>query len=183
MRTWQLDSDKFDNLVHYIIWRCPDLDKLGSVKLHKILWKSDTRNYVERGEPITGARYVKRQFGPATDELLHARDRLKSQGKIDFWRDEKFAGDYPKDAYKSLQSPPSNFLSGDERKVVDYWIQEICLKHTAASISEETHGYAWDIAKMGEELPMEAALVERGREPEGEELEKVKKRARALGLT
>ena len=113
---------------------------------------------------------------------MRARERLKSQGKIDFWRDDNFAGDFSKDVYKSLEAPPSNFLSEAERKVVDYWVQEICLKHTAASISEETHGYAWDITKMGEELPMEAALVERGREPEGEELERAKKRARELGL-
>ena len=56
------------------------------------------------------------------------------------------------------------------------------MKHTAASASEDSHGYAWEIATMGEELPMEAALVERGREPEGDELEQAKQRARELGL-
>jgi len=182
MRTWKFDPDKFDNLVHYIIWKCPDLDKLGSVKLHKILWKSDTERYLLKGEPITGTRYVKRQYGPATNELLRSRDRLKARGVIDFWRDEKFAGDYPKDAYKALEPPPSNFLTEEERKIVDHWLQEICLRHTANSISEETHGYAWEIAVMGEELPMEAALVERGREPEDDELERGKQRARELGL-
>src|SRR6476659_3884286 len=100
MRTWKFDPNKFDNLVHYIIWKCPDRDKLGSVKLQKILWKTDTKNYIERGNPITGARYVKMPFGPATNELSQAVTRLKAQGKIAHWRDEKFAGDYAKDAYK-----------------------------------------------------------------------------------
>lgn len=182
MRTWTFDPNKFDNLVHYIIWQCPDMDKLGSVKLQKILWKADTEHYVLKGEPITGARYLKRQYGPATNELLPARERLKERGQIDFWRDDKFAGDYPKDAYKAVEPPSANFLTKEQRRIVDYWIKEICLKHTANSISEETHDLAWEIANMGEELPMEAALVGRAREPEGEELERVKKRARELGL-
>jgi hypothetical protein len=182
VRHWTFDQAKFDNLVHYIIWKCPDRNKLGSVKLHKILWKADTGHYVQYGEPISGARYVKRPFGPATDELLSARERLKSKGKIDFWRDHKFAGEYTKDAYEALQPPLASFLTENERKIVDFWINDICFKHTAASISEETHGYAWDIAEMGEELPMEAALVERGREPDDEEFERIKKRAKERGL-
>jgi len=182
MRHWNFDESKFDDLVHYIICRCPDLDKLGSVKLQKILWKSDTEHYVLKGEPITGARYVRQPYGPATTELKAAKQRLKDRGSIDFWRDAKFAGDYRKDAYKALEPKPDSFLTHDQRKIVDHWIHVICLEHTANSISEETHGLAWEIAKNGEELPMEAALVERAREPEGEELERVKKRARELGL-
>lgn len=181
MRKWNFDEEKFDNLVHYIIWKCPDANKLGSTKLHKILWKSDAAHYTRRGVPITGARYVKRQFGPATDELLRSRERLRTAGRIDFYRDETFAGERAKDAYKAKLAPPS-FLTDDERQDVDYWIKHICLDHTAASISEETHGYAWQIAAMGEELPMEAALIERGQAPEGEELEKLKERARERGL-
>jgi len=182
MRQWKFDESKFDDLVHYIIWTCPDLDKLGSVKLQKILWKVDTKHYIQKGSPITGARYQKRPYGPATNELWHSRDRLKTAGKIDFWRDLKFAGDYPKDAYKALQPKPSNFLTHDQQQIVDHWIRTICLEYTANQISEETHGYSWDIAEMGEELPMEAALVERGREPDNQELEEMKKRARELGL-
>jgi hypothetical protein len=87
------------------------------VKLNKILWKADTGHYVQYGEPITGARYVKRPSGPATNELLSARERLKSAGKIDFWRDQKFAGEYAKDAYEGLQPPPASFLTEKERKI------------------------------------------------------------------
>ena len=109
MRSWELDQDKFDNLVHYIIWQCPDWNKLGSVKLHKILWKSDTQHFLLRGVPVTGARYIKHERGPVTNELLRSRDRLKAAGKIDYWLDDKFAGDYAKYAYKPLQPPPAEF--------------------------------------------------------------------------
>src|SRR5262249_36624697 len=32
-------------------------------------------------------------------------------------------------------------------------------EHTATSISEESHDYAWDIAKMGEELPLRYSQI------------------------
>ena len=182
MKPRKFDRQKFDDLVHYIIWKCPDPAKLGSVKLHKILWKSDTGAFVQLGHPITGARYTKRSWGPTADALLGTRDRLAETGRIRFWRDEGFAPGYSKDVYQSLVRPPEWFLASEERRIVDYWIDEICLKHTAASISDETHGYAWEIAAMGEELPMESVLAERGRDPEAEELEWAKEQARKRGL-
>jgi hypothetical protein len=178
----RFDKEKFKKLVHYIIWTCPDKAKLGSVKMHKILWKSDTEHYSLHGTPITGARYIKRQWGPAANALLSARDELAAEGMIKFWRDSKFAGGYSKDVYEALRSSSASFLSLDERKIVDYWTKHICLEHTATSISEETHGYAWEIAEVGEELPMVTALVERGRDPVGEELEWAEEEARKRGL-
>jgi Protein of unknown function (DUF4065) len=184
MRKFELDREKFDNLVHYIIASCPDPAKLGSVKLQKILWKSDTGMYKIAAEPITGAIYRKREYGPATDELWHSRERLKSKGLIDFWRDARFAGnDRAKDVYKNLAKANAAFLSGDQKAKVDYWIKEITLRHTAQSISDETHGYAWEISAIGEELPLYSVFVDEiPEEPSEEGMEWAKSEAIRLGL-
>jgi hypothetical protein len=183
MRTFSFDRTKFKNLVHYIIWKCPDPAKLGSVKLHKILWKSDTSQFIRVGTPITGVKYRKRPWGPTADALLQIRDELAGEGKIRWWRDTKFAGAYEKDVYESLAPPPKDFLSSEELAIVDNWISEICLKHTAKSISDDTHGLAWEVAAMGEEMPMQAILAEkRGREPNEEELAWAKEQARKRGF-
>ena len=50
------------------------------------------------------------------------------------------------------------------------WLKHVCEEHTAASISEETHGYVWEIAKRGETSPMYAVFATRLREPNAEEL-------------
>ena len=176
------DRKKFKALVHYVIWKCPDPAKLGAVKLHKILWKSDAAHYLLHGESITGARYVKREWGPTAQALLPVRDELAKEGKIRYWRDRKFAGDWPKDVYEAKALPPKDVLSREQQSIVDYWVQHICMEHTAASISEETHGYAWEIAEMGEDLPIYAALVDRIEEPTEKEIERLKKRAEELGL-
>ena len=65
-----MDREKFRSLVHYVCWRCADDPaKLGRVKLNKILWLTDFTSYYETGKPMTGARYVKRQFGPVPSAI------------------------------------------------------------------------------------------------------------------
>ena len=54
--------------------------------------------------------------------------------------------------------------------------------HTAQSISDKTHDYGWEIARMGEEIPLYAVLAERVRHPRGDELEWARKEAERLGL-
>ena len=73
-------------------------------------------------------------------------------------------------------------FTAEELKTVDYWIEHIDKDHTAQSISAVSHDYAWDIAKMGEELPLFAILANRIREPDEQELERLQRRAKELGL-
>ncbi len=183
MRKFRFDREKFKKLVHYIIWKCPDPAKLGSVKLHKILWRSDTRRYLVSGQPITGAKYVKRQFGPCAVALKAVVSELASERAIKTWRDTKFAGPYEKDVYEALRDAPVDFLTPEEKGTVDHWTKLICMETTAKNISDETHGHAWEIAALGEELPMQSVLAEeRGREPNEEELAWATKRAKERGL-
>ena len=181
MSSFALNREKFDRLVHYVIATCPDLAKLGTTKLQKIIWKSDTGTYKLEKRPITGAVYKKRQYGPATDELWLGLDRLKKAGMIDYWRDEGFANNRAKDVYKNLAKPDVSFLSDSQKKTVDYWAREICLKHTAESISDETHGFAWDISRMGEVMPLFTVFVdELPEEPDPEALEWANSEVRRL---
>ena len=73
-----------------------------------------------------------------------------------------------------------DFLTEAELGHVTYWIRHISQDHTAASSSEESHDYGWDIAAMGEELPMQAFMAERIRDPRGAELEWAEDVARRL---
>ncbi len=82
----------------------------------------------------------------------------------------------------ALRPPDVSMFSADELKTVDYWIEHIDKEHTATTISEQSHDYAWDIAPMGEVLPLYAILANRIREPSEQELGQLRKRAKELGL-
>src|SRR5258707_6058665 len=86
------DREKFKALVHYVCWsRKDDTSKLGSTKLNKILWLSDFVKYYRSGASITGARYVKRQFGPVPRAIMPVLAELESEGAV-FTREVPFHG-------------------------------------------------------------------------------------------
>ena len=65
-----LDSEKYKAAVHYIIASCDDPIKLGSIKLNKILFYSDSDMFFNTGKSITNDEYIKRQFGPVPKNIL-----------------------------------------------------------------------------------------------------------------
>lgn len=149
-----MNITKFDSLVHYICARCQDPSTLGAVKLNKILWYSDTAAYLAFGASITGATYVKRQFGPVPRDILTVRQRLVAKGAI-VERNALYF-DYEQKQFVALTRPDLSAFSADEISLVDQVIDAICFGHTAASISELSHDLIWKSAAIGEEIPVSA---------------------------
>jgi hypothetical protein len=147
----QFDPDKLKALVHYICWRCEDPTKLGSVKLYKILWRSDFNAYLEFGNPVTGATYVKRQFGPVPSAALSAIQELEREHKLST-RVVEYYGREKKEFF-ALERPDFSLFSAEEISLVDKEIEYVTEEHTARSISEESHDDIWKMARIGEEIP------------------------------
>jgi hypothetical protein len=170
------DTTRLKKLVHYVAWTAGKRDWFGAVKLNKVLWFADARNFVLKGKPITGAVYIREKCGPIPKHMLVVQKELEKEGKI------KVASQGQLKRVIALVPPDVSEFAADELKEVKYWIEHIDESHSAASISEESHDYAWDIARMGEEIPMHAILASRIRQPNDEELADFKKRAKELGL-
>ena len=174
------DREKFKNLVHYVIHQAGDRDGFGATKLYKVLWFSEARCFVLDGKPIAGATYIREKHGPIPRLGMAVREELASEKCIQQWK----APVYNHEGWrlKSIKSPYPLKLSNREKQCVDFWISHIDKDHTATSKSEESHDYAWEIADMGETLPMHAILSERTRRPIKESLDWAKERAKELGL-
>jgi len=146
------NRDKFKSLVHYICWRCSDdPSRLGAVKLNKILWASDFVAYYEQGSPITGAGYVKRQYGPVPRAIVPILRELEHD-RVLIARDTRFHG-FLKKEFTVLRDPDTTAFSASEMEIVDKAIKIICEEHTARSISARSHEYIWQVAEDGEEIP------------------------------
>src|SRR5438552_3689164 len=76
------NREKLKALVHYVAARCEDPRVLGSIKLNKVLWLSDLHSYVTTGTPITGERYIKRQFGPVAASMVGILTELQQEEKL-----------------------------------------------------------------------------------------------------
>jgi hypothetical protein len=105
---------------------------------------------------------------------------LVREGAIQQWRDMHFNHEGWK--FKALTPPDPNMFTGEEKAAIDYWIKHIDEDHTATSISEQSHNYGWEIARMGERIPFHSLLADRVREPNDEELNWAKSKAKELGI-
>ena len=174
------DREKFKALVLYVIWRAGEQRDFGSTKLNKVLWFSDARANEALGRPITGEAYVRQKFGPVPKHILDVQQELEDEGKIAVWN-EPFH-DHKITRYRAFQPPDTTLFAQEELSLIDWWIKHIDENHTATSISQKSHDYAWRIAAMGEEVPLYAFLASRIREPRDEEVAWAEGEAIKLGL-
>lgn len=146
-----LDWAKFKTVVHYICFKCHDPSVLGATKLNKVLWHSDVLAYKERGQVITGEKYIKHQYGPFSPHLEEAVSELVQEKAI-IVRDAEFF-DLTKKEYIALKKPDISSLKAEEVSWIEDMINYVCHKNTARSISKSTHDDIWEMAVIGEELP------------------------------
>lgn len=148
----KLNWKKFEGLVHYICDKATDPSVLGSVKLNKVLWYSDSIHYMIFGGSITGEIYVKRQHGPVPRHIVRAIDQLVADRKIARGRVDHFG--FVKTEFIAIADSDVSMFSAEQINLVDEAFEYVCMNHTARSISEETHGVIWQLAEMGEEIPL-----------------------------
>ncbi len=150
-----MEHVKLDALVHYICFRCENPAQLGATKLNKVLWYSDVFAFARDGVSITGGTYVKRQFGPVPKDILASRARLRASGAL-IEREMSNYG-YPQVQFFALTPADISIFSAEQISLVDSVLDHICSNHTAASISQRSHDLVWEVAAIGEEIPMAAA--------------------------
>lgn len=174
------DKEKFKALVLYIIWRAGHRVGFGAAKLNKVLWFSDARAYMLHGKPITGATYIREKRGPVPKEVMPVRAELEREGSIEIRQEPYYNHEITQ--FTAHAPPDISRFTPEELQIIDWWIRHIDEDHTANSISELSHDYMWEIAGMGEEIPLYAVFAPRIRAPRGKELEWAKAEAERLGL-
>lgn len=175
------DAQRFKALVHYIIWRTSHRDGFGATKLNKVLWFSDARAYLLHRKPITGATYIREKYGPVPQQIMPVRTELERDGIISVREEPYFGKKITR--FSTREKPNTAIFSPEELQIVDWWIKHVAEDHTAESVSELSHDYMWEIAELGEQLPLYAVFATRIRAPQGKELEWAKAEAKRLGLT
>jgi hypothetical protein len=177
----QFDRDKLKALLHYVVWSVGVRDGFGAAKLYKVLWFSDAHAYALFDEPITGESYVREKYGPFPRHVFPIMQELIDDGTIRCWNDTYL--NMPIQYFHSLRNLDKLLPNPLHKELVEQWIKNISNEyHTATSSSEETYDYAWKMADIGEELPYRAIFANSIREPEGEKLGWVLKRAQELRL-
>jgi hypothetical protein len=152
-----VDNDRTEAVAHYIIARSQP-DKLGAVKLNKVMWFADLEAYRRCGRTITGqTSYQKQTRGPVPNDILRALKRLRDEDKI-LTREVPVAG-YTRREHLWLAQPDVSVFSAAEVDILNEAIHWVCNEHTAKSISDLSHDTLWDAAELGEQIPVGAATI------------------------
>jgi hypothetical protein len=151
-----VNMKKLEEAVHYICATATAADRLGAVKLNKILFYSDMLNYASTGHAITNATYVKRQRGPAPKEILDAIANLKAARRLE--THEVSAFDQTRREFDAFGDTEIGIFGSDEIDRLNAMLRYVC-SYTASEISDISHTVVWDAADMGEELPYQTFLV------------------------
>jgi hypothetical protein len=178
-------QQKFYELVLYIAWTFKDDPSFGRIKLAKLLFNSDFRHFRETGHPISGATYIKDEFGHNPKQLLHAELDLEARGDSYFVYGEseeepRFIAD--KDRRRLIpkrRGKVEEFLSPSEKRMVDAVLLEY-RETPAIAMSEESHKtLGWRIADWREAIPYESVFL---RKPGADDRARAQKIAAARGL-
>ncbi len=132
--------------------------KLGAVRLRDLLYFADMKHYAKTGHPMTGATYIKREFGPVPRELEESLHRLGHAKKLLV----KLGGnplDQMSMRYHALAEPDVAHFSAEEISLVEGLLQSVCREPISNSISKASRHEALRLAEIGEELPYEAFLI------------------------
>jgi hypothetical protein len=174
MNTEKYDSEKLKDAMHYVIAHVQSRPGFGAVKLYKVLWFSEARSFLLFNRPMFNAPFIREKNGPVPKHGIQLREELVGEGRIRAWKDRWHNRQIWR--FQSLKPPSTARFSAEELRTLGYWIKHIDEDHTAESISEQSHDYGWEIAKMGEVLPLHACIASRIREPNEAELSRARQR-------
>lgn len=169
----EFKREKFIELLLYFSQRgITERLVIGSTRLNKLLFFTDMRTYAELGEPITGARYQRLEFGPAARAMLPVRGELVDSGEAEF---EDRGPEDLADVVVPRRAPNLDLFSEDELRIANEVFEEL-RQFNAREVSDYAHlkSAGWNVMEDNEDIPYEFAFVstepappaaiERGRE-------------------
>jgi uncharacterized phage-associated protein len=157
--SFQFNRERFKEVVHYAVHYAGsryNADSLGNTKLHKILYFADMLHYLDTGQPLTGADYLRQQFGPSARHLSWGLQVLEEEGRLSVSRRDYYG--YLKSDYRSLQEPKRSRISQEHTKLIEEIVDFVCAR-TAVEISDFSHDDVWSSVPMGERIPYYAAFA------------------------
>jgi hypothetical protein len=153
-----LNRQKLREAVHFVTRKYAlTPEKLGAVKLQKIIWYFEIKSAQNKGQPAIGVSFIKGWYGPYSTETESAISELVSAGRLGADTHKYFDND--KARFVGKGETDLSLLDEKEQRWLKEISEDVCENHTAESISEKTHDAVWKAAGHMQRIPLLAALV------------------------
>jgi len=162
-----LPEKRLRELVLFISERCWQEENFGAVMLRKILLQSDIAAFVDHGQSISGATYIKQPFGPVPAGLQEIENQMENGAEIlKYKRTDQFG--YAHTILLPLRRPHLSSFTGSEIDILCRAIDKF-RHYTAGELSRVSHGVAWHGAEKGAQIPYEGFLLDNPEPTEDDE--------------
>ena len=145
--------DKLKELIVYL-WQIGQNDeRLGAVKLNKLLFYADKEAYLKLGRTITGASYQHLAEGPAPRALPIVRSQLLAEGRLR--PDPRPRGKFdPEHMEATEQEPVALGAFAPEELAIVHEVVKRFWYLTGMDLSRLSHFEAgWAVTEEGEDIP------------------------------
>ena len=147
------NNEKFKQMYFYILRNFKE--GIPKTKFAKLLYLADFCYYYDNLMPISGVRYVRREYGPVADIFFELTDELYDKGKINI---EPL--DYALIIKSTTLEQDDNMLSTEEKtlldKLCDYWKD----KRTSEIVNFTHEQKPWKACRDGEYIPYSLIIQE-----------------------
>lgn len=144
-------------MVHYVTRHyAMSPEKLGAVKLHKVLWYTEVAAVRKTGEPIAGETFIKHKFGPFSKHLEDIVDELRRGGELHV---RKGQDEFEPTEYVGKGTPDKLALSDEQWRILERTMEAIVEGHSASSISDRSHDEVWEATELYEPMSLDAAAL------------------------
>lgn len=153
----KLNTEALTAMVHYVTRAySAEPEKLGAVRLHKILWNTEVQAVRRTGYPVAGETFIKHKHGPFAEHLDDVVDALKRARLLHVVEPDD---EYKPRLYIGKGSPDRSLLTNEQWQILDQIMQRIVEDHTAGTISERSHGDVWEATEMYGPMPVDAEAI------------------------
>ena len=147
------NNKKFRQMYFYILRFFKD--GIPKIKLAKMLYLADFSCFYDYLAPMSGVRYVRREYGPVADIFFEMTDDLYDRGKINI-----IPLDYALMIYSTTIEHDDDLLSDGEKDL----LHKICVfwkdKRTSEIVNFTHEQKPWKMCRDGEYIPYSLIIQE-----------------------
>ena len=147
------NNEKFKQMYFYILRSFKD--GIPKTKLAKLLYLADFSFFYDNLVPMSGVRYVRREYGPVADIFFELTDDLFDRGKINIK-----PLDYALMINATTIEQDDGLLSNEEKDLLD----KICVfwkdKRTSEIVNFTHEQKPWKMCRDGEYIPYSLIIQE-----------------------
>lgn len=148
--------EKFREVLLYILEKVGARPHVGETVIYKLLYFSDFDHFEKYEEHLTGAAYIRNNYGPTPLGFNTIIDLMVKDGDLDRVQSDYFT--YPQTKYLPRRSADLSVLSARELDTIN---EVLCRlgEMNATQISDYSHGdVPWKVTESGAQIAYEAVF-------------------------